>query len=63
MTGPRSAVEALKKDGIPVTVDLTGLAEGSYSCALRFPTENYPDVTFEPETPVLTVTLSQAPVE
>ena len=63
VTGPRSAVEALKQDGIPVTVDLTGLAAGSYSCELRFPTENYPDVTFEPETPALTVTLSEATAE
>ena len=63
VTGPRSAVEALKKDGIPVTVDLTGLAAGSYSCELRFPTENYPDVSFEPETPALTVTLSPATAE
>lgn len=63
VTGPRSAVEALRKDGIPVTVDLTGLAAGSYSCELRFPTENYPDVSFEPETPALTVTLSETPAE
>ena len=63
VTGPRSAVEALKQDGIPVTVDLTGLAAGSYSCELRFPTENYPDVSFEPETPALTVTLSEATAE
>ena len=60
VTGPRSAVEALKKDGIPVTVDLTDLSAGTYTCALRFPTENYPDVSFEPETPVLTVSLSEA---
>ena len=59
----RSAVEALKQDGIPVTVDLTGLAAGSYSCQLRFPTENYPDVSFEPETPALTVTLSETTAE
>ena len=52
--------EALKKDGIPVTVDLTDLGAGTYTCALRFPTENYPDVSFEPETPVLTVSLSEA---
>ena len=44
-------------------MDLTGLTAGSYSCALRFPTENYPDVSFEPETPALTVTLSQATAE
>lgn len=63
VTGPRSAVEALKADGIPITVDLTGLAAGSYSCELRFPAENYPDVSFEPETPTITVNLTEAPAE
>lgn len=61
VTGPRSAVEALKRDGIPITVDLTGFQAGTYSCPLRFPTENYPDVTFEPEISVITVTLTEAP--
>lgn len=56
-TGPRSAIEALKKDGIPVTVDLTNLSAGEYSCELRFPTENYPDVSFEPETPAVSLRL------
>ena len=46
-----------------MTVDLTDLAAGSYSCELHFPTENYPDVTFEPETPALTVTLNPATAE
>ena len=63
VTGPKSAVEALKRDGIPITVDLTGFQAGSYSCPLRFPTENYPDVTFEPEISAITVTLTQAPEE
>ena len=58
-TGPRSAVEALKQDGIPLTVDLTDLTEGEYSCELRFPTENYPDVTFEAETPSVNVKITQ----
>ena len=58
-TGPRSAVEALKKDGIPLTVDLTDLTEGEYSCELRFPTENYPDVSFEAETPSVNVKITE----
>lgn len=58
VTGPRSEVEILKKEGIPVTVDLTGLEAGSHSCELRFPAESYPDVTFEAETPTISVTLS-----
>lgn len=63
VTGPKSAVEALKQDGIPITVNLTGYQAGTYSCALRFPTENYPDVSFEPEVSAITVTLTRAAEE
>lgn len=63
VTGPRSAVAALREDGIPITVDLTGLAAGSYSCPLRFPTENYPDVRFEPETSEIKITLTEVTAE
>lgn len=63
VTGPKSAVEALERDGIPITVDLSGLEAGVYSCPLRFPTENYPDVTFEPEISEISVTLIEAPEE
>ena len=63
VTGPRSAIEALEKDGIPITVNLTGYTAGSYSCQLQFPTENYPDVTFEPETSTINVTLTSVSQE
>lgn len=63
VTGPRSAIEALKQDGIPITVNLTDYAAGTYSCPLRFPTENYPDVTFEPEISEITVSLIETPEE
>lgn len=59
VTGPRSVVEALREDGIPITVNLTDLAEGEYSCPLRFPTENYPEVSFEPEISTISVKLMQ----
>lgn len=59
VTGPVSTVEALKKEGIPITVNLTDLQAGTYACALNFPTDNYPDVTFEPETPTISVILTQ----
>lgn len=59
VTGPVSTVEALKKEGIPITVNLTDLQAGTYACALNFPTDNYPDVTFEPETPTISVMLTQ----
>ena len=62
-TGPRSAIEALREDGIPITVNLNGYGPGTYACQLQFPTENYPDVTFEPETNTITVSLTAIPQE
>lgn len=59
VTGPRSSVEEMKRSGVSVTVDLTGLGAGSHSCELRFPEESYPGVSFEPETPAITVSLSE----
>ncbi len=63
VTGPKSVVEALKEGGIPITVNLTDYAAGEYSCQLRFPTENYPGVTFEPEVPAVQVKLTETPEE
>lgn len=57
VTGPRSAVEDLKEQGIPITVNLTDMQAGSYACELQFPTDKYPDVRFEPETPTVSVKL------
>lgn len=59
VTGPKSTVEALKADGIPITVNLTGFEAGEYSCPLRFPTENYPGITFEPEISAIAVKLTE----
>lgn len=63
VTGPRSAVDMLKAEGIPITVNLTGFAAGEYSCELRFPTENYPEVTFEPEIAAIAVKLTESAEE
>lgn len=63
VTGPRSVVEALKETGIPVTVNLTDMQAGSYSCTLNFPVDKYPDVDFEPEISSISVTLTQASEE
>lgn len=63
VTGPKSVVEALKTGGIPITVNLTGFEAGEYSCPLRFPTENYPEVTFEPEVAAIQVKLTEIPEE
>ena len=59
VTGPRSEIETLKAEGLPVTVDLTGLGEGSHKCELRFPAESYPELTFEAETPTISINLVQ----
>ena len=59
VSGPRSVVQALQESGVPITVDLTGLGAGQHSCPLILPTENYPGVTFEPETSEITVTLTE----
>ena len=56
-------IDALKQEGIPITVNLTGFAAGEYSCPLRFPTENYPEVSFEPEVSAIDVKLTEIPEE
>ena len=63
VTGPRSTVAALQENGVPITVDLTGLGAGEHVCPLILPNENYPGVTFEPETPEITITLAETPEE
>lgn len=59
VTGPRSAIEMLRESGFVATVDLTGLAAGSYDLPLDFPTETYPNVTFTPEVSELEVVLTE----
>ena len=49
VSGPRSAVEVLMRDGVSAEVDLTGLGAGSHACELIFDAERYPDMTFETE--------------
>lgn len=49
ITGPRSAVNALRESGFVATVDLQGLAAGTHTKEMTFPVQNYPDVEFTPE--------------
>ena len=63
VTGARSAVEAMEESGVPITVDLSGLGAGEHTCPLIMPTENHADLTFEPETPEITITLTEMPEE
>ncbi len=63
VTGPRSAVEALKETGFVGTVDLSGYGVGSYDLPIEFPTDAYPNITFTPEKEELHVELSQTDAE
>ena len=58
VTGPRSAIEMLQEKGFVATVDLNGLAAGTYELPLDFPVETYPNVTFTPEVSELEVVLT-----
>ena len=59
VTGPRSEIEALQANGFVATVDLSGLQEGTYSLAMSFPVDTYPDVTFTPEQSEIEITLTR----
>ena len=63
VTGPRSAVEALKEAGFVGTVDLSGLGAGTYSLPIAFPTDAYSSITFTPEKAELQFTLSKTATE
>ncbi len=63
VTGPRSAVEALKEAGFVGTVDLSGLGAGAYSLPIAFPTDAYSSITFTPEKAELQFTLSKTATE
>jgi len=62
VSGPRSAVAAIRESGIPISVDLTGLQAGTHECPLIFPEANS-KLSFEPETPTINVTLLESPAE
>ena len=62
VTGPRSAVSAIRESGIPISVDLTGLEAGTHECPLVFPSDNE-KLSFEPETPTIIITLLENPAE
>lgn len=59
VTGPRSVVEQLQKDGVFVSVDLTGLKAGTYEIEPVFDNERFPNITFQPEHEKMTVTLTE----
>ena len=59
VTGPRSVVEELQRDGIFLSLDLIGLTEGTYEIEPQFDEERYPNVQFKPEHERMTVVLTQ----
>ena len=50
--------EELVEEGITATVDLESLTAGSYELPLIISEEEYPGITFELETPTVSVTLT-----
>lgn len=58
VTGPKSEIEKLQEEGLSASVDLTDLEAGNYELPLVFDAERYPEVTFQPETEALSVTLT-----
>ena len=63
VTGPRSDIEQLQKEGIYASVDLTGLGPGTYEVTPVFDQDRYPNVTFKPEHEKMTVVLTQIGAE
>ena len=59
VTGPRSVVEQLQKDGVFVSMDLSGLGAGTYEIEPVFDNERFPNITFQPEHEKMTVTLTE----
>ena len=59
VTVPRSAVEELQKDGVFLSLDLTGLGAGIHEIEPVFDHERYPNVEFKPEHEKMTVTLTE----
>ena len=60
VTGPKSAVEAIRSEGVDATVDLSGLGAGEYALPIAVAEDMYPGVTFEFEPSTVRLTLSDA---
>ena len=56
VTGPRSAVEALKEEGMTVSVDITDFEAGYYLLSPTINTEQYPGLEFLSEVAAVTLT-------
>ena len=59
LSGPRSAVEQLQREGVVMSLNLTGLGPGAYEIEPTFDEERYPGVTFKPERERVSVTLTE----
>jgi hypothetical protein len=56
VTGPRSAVEQLREEGVTVSVDLKGLGEGYYILSPKIDEEAYGGFTIMSEAASVTLT-------
>jgi len=59
ITGPRSDIEQLQKEGVYVNLDLSGFGPGTYEIAPIFDKDRYPNVDFKPEHEKMTVVLTE----
>lgn len=63
VTGPRSDIENLQKEGVYVSLDLSGLGPGTYEIVPVFDQDRYPNVEFKPEHETMTVVLTEIGAE
>lgn len=63
VTGPRSAVKAVRKKDIDAVVSLAGLDAGNHSCAVEFMQDEYPDLEFSAEPLTVEVELTRVEAE
>ena len=57
VTGPHSVFDSLMRSDIIASVDVTGLAPGTYSLPITASVDNYPELILEPEPKTVNVTI------
>lgn len=63
VTGPRSDIEQLQKEGVYAYIDITGLGPATYEITPVFDQSRYPNVEFRPDQEKITVVLTQIGAE
>ena len=59
VTALHTVFDKLMRGDIIARVDVTGLAPGTYELPVSIKVDNYPDLTFELESPTVTVTIEE----